>query len=244
MNSNPNLFSCSKCNKPLEGFCPTCGMSKIKSRATFLNLFVDFFISFFSFQKSSFGTLKTIFNHPNRIVNYYYEGYRNYYASPGKLLLLTVLLVTLNKLLFDENVLLGITFNVNLGEGFSVFTGKNLGVEYGFMFMNLLLFSLVSSIVYSFQKTPFIKQFISLIYVSSLFLFVSVIITWVLQWVLKIDLNIYPYIVYLILVFFWHSRALNNNKPIKYIVFNFILMILCFSGILFLIVLKTKNLNM
>lgn len=89
---------CSICKIPIkENYCSKCGQKFSGKPISFLSLITDFISNFFSMEKSGFATILKILKNPKSIVDNYYLGFKNYYPSPGQLLLYGIAVVALHK---------------------------------------------------------------------------------------------------------------------------------------------------
>lgn len=88
---------CTHCNKPLKSneYCSICGAYNTGKKATFRTLVADGFNQLFSLERGVFQTIIMLFKQPRLVVRSYYEGYRNRFASPGKLLLFGLIIMGL-----------------------------------------------------------------------------------------------------------------------------------------------------
>lgn len=95
---------CDQCDKELKvtEHCATCGVYYTGKSATFKSLFSDGMSQFLSMEKGSLQTILLSFKNPRRLVLSYYEGYRNRYASPGRILVFTLLALGLIYYLGDS----------------------------------------------------------------------------------------------------------------------------------------------
>ena len=93
---------------------------------------MDSLANLFYLEKSVFGTILKLVQNPKHIVTNYYLGFRNYYSSPGKLLLYSVAIIALHVSFINPNVL-GMVINI-----------KNLGTQYFFWIMHLPIVLFIS----------------------------------------------------------------------------------------------------
>lgn len=95
---------CPRCDKVLKKkeYCNICGIYNTGKKATFGILLSDSFNQLFSIERSVFQTIITLFKNPRLVVRLYYEGYRNQYASPARVLIFV--LIMLGIIYYFQNV--------------------------------------------------------------------------------------------------------------------------------------------
>lgn len=82
-----NEINCSNCQtKILSAYCPQCGQKYVQKRVNFFTIFTDFGAQILSLEQSVFATMLKIITSPKTVIENYWNGYRNYDQSPGKLL--------------------------------------------------------------------------------------------------------------------------------------------------------------
>jgi len=221
---------CSICEIPIaENFCSRCGQKFTPKPTSTLSLIVDFFSNFFSLEKSGFATILKILKNPKPIVENYYSGYKNYYASPGKILLYGIGVVALHVNFVDEKIL-GLSLNLD-----------NLNKQYSF-WLALLPFLLFASYLSFIRiEKSFSKHLISLIYIATPWFMVITILNDLIFLVWDKEFNVWPLILYIILVFFWNSRVFTSKNKKWFVLWNTIIQLAVFMGIIGIIVLTTNQ---
>ncbi len=216
---------CSICKIPIEGnYCSCCGQTFSGKPTSVISLLVDFLSNFFSVEKSGFATIFKVLKSPKPIVENYYSGYKNYYASPGKIILYGIAIVALH-INFVDDKLMGLSLNV-----------ENLNAQYLFW---LLLFS--SYMAFIRVERHLSKHLISLVYVAtSLFIAITILNDLIIV-ILGDKLGLWTFIVFVSLVFFWNSRVFTTTKKYLYILLNTVIQIAIFAGIVGILIWITKQ---
>ncbi len=142
-NQELKTVDCSNCGSRIEkNYCPECGQFYNPKRLTAAGFVSDFIDTFFALHKSYVLNLKHLLIRPRFVVENYWNGYRNFYFSPNRMLLFTTLLLALY-LYFFENTFLGINFEVE--------SVPWLGVQF-FITALFLFFFILSTIITYFKK--------------------------------------------------------------------------------------------
>lgn len=216
---------CTTCQIEIEKhYCPECGKRYIGKRLNMPTLMADFFDNFFAMDNSFLSQMWIMLKDPKKVVQDYWDGYRRFYFSPNRVLLIGTIFIGLN-FLITENEFLGVRF----GSGYS-FIGLSLVV-----FLVFLPFLTGSSMLtYTKFKKNFYEHLVLNIYTFSLwtmlFSLVSIVV-YKIGWT-RSESFIFP--VFLLLVIVWNSRVFQLSLP-KRILYCF-LNCLYFSVILFTIV--------
>ena len=207
-----NTRICSVCNTPVEkNYCGQCGQRAIGKNATIASLVTDSLSNLFYLEKSVFGTILKIIQNPKAIVLNYYAGFRNYYSSPGKLLLYAVATIALHITFINSNVL-GMVINI-----------KNVSTQYFFWIMHLPIVLLISYLAFVRQIESIAKHIISVIYISSAWFILFTIIDDLIILSIGDILGNLAFIVFVLVTFIWNSRVFSKErKPIRVILNTFL----------------------
>lgn len=136
--------SCSNCGSQIgKNYCPECGQFYNPNRLTAAGFFSDFADTFFSLNKSYVLNLKNLVTRPRFVVENYWDGFRNFFFSPNRMLLFTTLLLAIY-LYFFKNTFLGITFQIEKIPW--------LGVQFFITALLLFFFTLSTMITYYRKK--------------------------------------------------------------------------------------------
>lgn len=213
-------------------YCSRCGQRLSESPTTTLSLISDFLSNFFSLEKSAFATIFKILQDPYPIVQNYYSGYRNYYASPGKILLYGIAVVALH-LSFVNDTVMGLSLSV-----------ENFNASYLFWIVLCPVLLFCSYITFIRIEKGLAKHLISLIYIaSSLFIAITILNDLIIV-TLGDRLGIWAFIVFVFLVFLWNSRVFTTKKNSIYILLNTLIQIgifMCIVGVLILVSSQWNN---
>lgn len=220
---------CSVCNIPVdENYCGRCGQKISGKPATTISLVTDFFSNFFSVEHSGFATIFKILRNPKPIVENYYAGNRNYYASPGKVLLYAITLVAIHVTIFDQTIL-GVTFNA-----------ENLSAQYLFWLALFPILLLISGLAFIKSERRFSKHLISIVYISSSLFVVAVLLNDLIIFAFGDQFKIWAFVGFISLVFFWNSRVLTKGGK-WHIVVNTLIQMLIFAAIVWFLVGASKE---
>lgn len=212
---------CSICEIPIkENFCSRCGQRLSEKSTTIISLLTDFLANFFSLEKSGFATIFKILKNPKSIVNNYYFGFKNYYASPGKLLFYGIAVVALH-LTFVNDKLMGLSLDV-----------ENISAQYLFwlVMFPILLFS--SYMTFIRVEKHLSKHLISIIYVASSLFIALTLLNDIIILLFGDKLGLWTFIAFVALSFLWNSTVFTKKKNYIYIILNTIIQIIIFIGIM------------
>lgn len=199
----PDNHVCSVCQTPVANFyCSHCGQKMPQKATTVFSLASDFISGFFSLEKSVFAALVNLLANPLYLVNNYYAGYRNYYASPAKVLLYTLALMALQLHFFDTRIM-GLSIDV-----------ANLSAPYLFWILLLPLLCGISYIAFIRSERAFAKHVISLTYIACTMLLLLTLLYNLVQWWWGDVLGVLLFPIFLVFVFWWNSRVLSPKKTI------------------------------
>jgi hypothetical protein len=221
------MVTCSNCNTEIEkNYCPECGQKITHHKISILGMAEDFGGAFFSLDRSVWLNVKTMLLNPGKIVKNYWNGFRNFYFSPNKFLIISALFLSINFLLF-RGVFLGIPFNP-----------KNISAQLLFLIIFLPFLTFSSYLTYRIFKKNLVEHLVLNSYSLSIWLLIfslgSVIINYSCLKFLE-----HPFLLlFLILIIFWNSRVfeLSTLKRLLYTGLNLLIFGIITGGILFLLI--------
>lgn len=214
-------INCSICHIQIEeNYCTRCGQKAAMRNTTTLSLLTDFLSNTLSLEKSGLATVIQVLSNPKFLIDSYYEGFRNYYTGPAKLLIYA-LAATALYLGFVDYRILGLSLDLEEGDSDYAFWGL------------LLPFLVLSSYLSFFRiERAFAKHLISVVYVSSAVYIVLLMLNAFLILILGDPLGAVAFVVYLVSFFIWNSRALlpeerSYARLLLYTLVQFFMYILC-----------------
>lgn len=215
-------MKCSVCSNEIkENYCSNCGQYFKDSRVSTTTILGDLFESVFSLEKSFFRNIKTGLSQPKTLVSNYWNGFRKFYFSPGKLFTIASLFLLLHYLIAND--FLGLVVSSTISSQFVI------------LLTNVILLTFLSSLLYLKFKKNIFEHLILNIYNVSLWTIVFVPISVILS--LSINNNGIEelfFIPYHFLIMIWNSKAFELTK-LKRFVFVTINLVLFYGTILFLI---------
>jgi len=208
-------MKCSVCSNEInEKYCSKCGQYFKKERISTRSIVTDLFGNLFSLEKSFFKNIKTGFFQPNILVANYWNGFRGYYYSPSKFLVIASLLFLIQIMIFND--FFGIVVNSIAAQQFT------LPIVFVFVL------SVFSFVLYLKYKRSFYEHLILNIYTVSLWSIIFVPISIVLN-LLNAHKAIETgfIIIYLLLIIIWDSKVfeMNKLKQCIYVALNCLLLI-------------------
>ena len=224
---------CSICKITIqENYCSRCGQEASGKKTTTINLITDFLSNFFSLEKSVFATIFKLLMNPKPIVDNYYLGFKNYYSSPGKILLYSIATITLHITFVNPNVL-GMVINV-----------KNLNTQYFFWIMHLPIVLIISYLAFINNKENFSKHLISIIYISGSAFIVFTIINDLIILIAGDMLGNLAFIIFLLFTFIWNSRVFSKKDKQRYLILNTLLQLGIYIIIVLILICTTSNITL
>jgi hypothetical protein len=216
-------MKCSVCtNEIREKYCSNCGQYFKDSRVTSITILWGLFESFFSLEKSIFMNIKIALSDPKTIVSNYWNGFRKYYFTPFQFFTIASLSLLINYYLFNN--FLGLSLSVN-----------NISSHFAVLGLNIILFTLFSTLSYLKFKKNIFEHLILNIYNVSLWTILFVPISITLSLVLgNMDVARFFFIPFHLLILIWNSKAFELSK-LKRFLFVIINLSLFYGTILFLI---------
>lgn len=215
-------MKCSICAHEIKlKYCPNCGQTYKNKRITGISILQDLFGNLFSLEKSFTKNIKVALVKPKELISNYWNGFRAYYYSPSKFLTIASVFVLLHFLLVKD--FLGITF-----------TSNTISTHFAFLLVNILLFSLISFLVYRKYKKNYNEHLVLNIYTVSLWSIIFVPISIGLNFLeIKNKYKVTFFVLYLLFIFIWNSKAFSMTlaKRIFYIFLHFA-MLFCIIAVL------------
>lgn len=225
-----NTKICSICEIYIEeNYCTKCGQEYTGKIASILLMITDFFSNFFSVEKSGFATILKILKNPKHVVNNYHLGYRNYYASPGKMLLYGIAIVAIHLTFVDANKVLGISLE-----------GEGLNAQYLFWILLIPTLLFVSYLTFFRIEKRLSKHLVSIVYIATSVFIVLIILNDLASLAFDIDTHGYGLFIMSMWVFIWNSRVFTKSDKKYMLVLNTLLQYLILLGFFITLMLITK----
>jgi hypothetical protein len=217
------MKKCSVCNNKLKGkFCENCGQKYTSKKLTFKSLFTDLISSLTDIEKSVFLNIYNIVRYPKKVINNFWNGYRNYYYKPGKMLFYFITVAGISSLLLGQT-LFGITFN---SENY-----LSESLIFAIVFFPLLIFS--SFLAYRKYKRSFIEHTISTIYLISTFGIVILILENIfIYFSLSKQENTIWILILIGCILLWNSILFTPSSKLIKILVNLLLELLVLAAII------------
>lgn len=202
---------CSVCESELsQNYCPACGQKHISIKPSFFNMLKDILVNLLSLERSLSGTIIKFIRDPRGLVDNYWNGYRNYYSSPGRMIFYTLSIYALHILIFDTTEIFGVTFSIS-----------SINPVLGLLSI-LYVFIYSSSLTLYWGRSSKLFQGIALIYSTT---------TWIILLIVLFDLaslvtdsllqeGVILLLFYLIIIVVYHSIILTKKKGIKFKLLN------------------------
>lgn len=215
-------MKCSVCSNEIKGkYCSNCGQYYEDRRINFITILGDLFDGIFSLERSFWQNIRIGLYQPGTLAVNYWKGFRKFYYSPGKFLTIASLFLVLHYSV--DNYFLGTVVTSNISSQFVI------------LFMNILLLTLSSFLLYIKFKKNFFEHLILNIYNVSLWVIVFSPISLLLSLTVNNNrIEQYFYILYHTLVVIWNSKAFELTKTERFLFV--IINLLMFYGTLGLLV--------
>ncbi len=209
-------MKCSVCSTEiLENYCPKCGQHFKNERISIRTIFSDLFGNIFSLEKSFFKNMKVALYQPKMLISNYWNGFRGYYYSPSRFL-------TIAALFFILQISVANDF-------FGIHVFSKFAQQFTLLFVFILLFSLLSFIIYFRFKKNFYEHLILNIYNVSLWSIIFVPISLILS-LFNADITLKTIFLFffMLLIVIWNSKAfeMNKIKRFLYITINYLIVML------------------
>ncbi len=207
-------IKCSVCSSEIdEKYCSRCGQYFKSERITSISILKDLFGNVFSLEKSFFKNFKTLFSQPKKLVTNYWNGFRGYYYSPSKFLIIAALFALFNSLFTNDF--------------FGIWVKSYLPPQFVLLTTNIFLLTFFSVIVYFKFKKTFYEHLILNIYTVSLWTILFIPVSMLLN-LFSVNNNTEQlfFLPFHLLIMIWNSKSfeMSKSKRIVYIAINFILL--------------------
>lgn len=222
------MKKCSVCNNTLKGkFCENCGQKYTAKKLTFSNLFSDLISSLTDVEKSVFLNIYSIVRHPKKVIYNFWDGYRNYYYKPGKMLFYFFTIAGISSFLLGQT-LFGLTFSTE-----SFFSES---LVFAIFFFPIL--SLSSFLAYRKYKRSFIEHIVSTIYLISTFGIIILVLENIFIYfsIVKQE-NLVWFIILIASTLLWNSFLFTPSKKIAKLFLNFFIELIVLAVIISVLVL-------
>ncbi|MEJ6615941.1 MAG: hypothetical protein QNL61_03405 [Crocinitomicaceae bacterium] len=216
---------CTVCSSKITGiYCSNCGQKKGGKPTNLIRLFLDFVEQVISIQKSDLATMLQVIKRPRFIVENYHNGNTGYYSSPGKVMLFTILILIVH-MTFISNLILGVDFSAG-----------GLNLEYTFLFMFILIFFVVSQIVFSRRGVLMSKHIIATTYIVSTFITFYMVFYWIVLLTIGED-SIFTFTCFIMSIVMWLSIVFTNKRNFLNYFFNAVFVL----GLFLILVIAVSN---
>ncbi len=227
-------MSCKNCQKslvPEDKFCSNCGAQVVTQKLTVKKVIHEFSERYLSFDNKFLTTFKTLFTHPEWVVNGYLDGLRVRYVHPITYLIIAVTLSGINIYLMKRGYFGEIDYSSMSGDQKTPIDMKefmNSFYDYNsiMIFIGIPILALVSKIVfYNFKQYNYAEHNLIYFYTYSqtsilIVLFIPIILIFKIEY-------IYYSLISFIIMFGYHMYALKRifQLSIKQIIIKTLLFI-------------------
>ncbi|WP_396149964.1 DUF3667 domain-containing protein [Flavobacterium sp.] len=253
-------MSCKNCQKLLQQedkFCPNCGAQVVTQKLTVKKVIHEFSERYLSFDNKFLSTFKTLFTHPEWVVNGYLDGLRIRYVNPITYLIIAVTLSGINVYLTKNGYLGDIDYAAMSGNQKTPFDMKgfmNSLYDYNsiIVFSGIPLIAIISKIVFfNYKQFNFAEHNLIYFYTYSQTSILTVLVIPLLL-LFQIEYVYYAFFTFAIL-FGYHFFALKRifKLTMKQIIlktllfipvlFAFYIVISLFFGILYFVYLLSSG---
>jgi hypothetical protein len=198
-------MKCSVCTAEIsENYCSKCGQYFKNERISTKSILTDLFESIFSLEKSFFKNIKIGLFKPNILVSNYWRGFRSYYYSPSKFLVIASLFFLAQITLFNDF--------------FGLIVGSKVAQQFTLLIVIIVVLSFFSFVIYLKYKRSFYEHLILNIYNVSVWSIIFVPIS-IISNLLNTNKNIETGFIflYLLLIIIWNSKIFEITKLKRYI---------------------------
>ena len=198
-------MKCSVCTAEIsENYCSKCGQYFKNERISTKSILTDLFESIFSLEKSFFKNIKIGLFKPNILVSNYWRGFRSYYYSPSKFLVIASLFFLAQITLFNDF--------------FGLIVGSKVAQQFTLLIVIIVVLSFFSFVIYLKYKRSFYEHLILNIYNVSVWSIIFVPIS-IISNLLNTSKNIETGFIflYLLLIIIWNSKIFEITKLKRYI---------------------------
>jgi len=220
-----NVIICSHCQTEiLQNYCPNCGQKYINRKISLRSIIADFWDSLLSLDASLWVNFKLLILDPKFFVTNYWNGFRNFYFSPNKAIIIAALFLGLNFLLF-KNSFFGLKINA-----------ENVSAQLGFIIFIIPLLTISSYVAYFKFKRNLLEHLVLNMFSLGIWLIIFSILSIIINYLELVDLRYYFLSLFMICIFIWNSRVfeLSIIKRIIFILLNSIIFFGIIGGLIYL----------
>lgn len=227
-----STIKCSNCKTEIaDVFCPHCGQKYIRRGLKIREIVEDYWDNLLSLDISLWLNIKYLILNPGFIVHNYWRGFRNFFISPNKLLVISAFFLGIN-LVISNNSFLGINI-----------TAKNFSAQIGFLIIIIPLLTISSYIAYLKHKQSLLEHLVLNMYSLGVWLIIFSTVSLVVYYFKLQFLRTPLLLLFLILIFIWNSRSFNTkilSRIISFII-NIAIFGLIIVGMVYLIILAKST---
>lgn len=224
--------TCTICGTDLIGaYCHNCGQHDTGKRVRWSEMISDFISGIFSLERSVLGTMYHLVTKPQKVIENYWAGYRNYYHSPGKLAFYALFIIGLHFAFIGGKIL-----------GLTVRATDNVSPQVILLLFFIPLISLASYVTFLKRRRNFLEHFVATTYLFSCWIIILVILDDLVSWILPTFLDNSALFIFAIILFLWSARIFTIKQYWALIVLNtilefilFVIIIVILMGILYLV---------
>ncbi len=223
---------CYNCQSKLIGsYCHTCGQKSTNKRTRFFDVFNALFSGIFSLERGLPGTLFKLVTQPQKVVQSYWKGFRQFYFSPAQMIVYTIFVLGLHIAFVSPQVL-----GVNVGiTGISKEASSIFNPQLFFIILILPLLAVTSFLTFIKAKKTLAEHFILAIYIFTSWAIICTIISDFANLVFGLEIDQFN-ILYLFLMFLWNSRVMASARPWYYHLLFALAQVLVFATIIALLI--------
>ncbi len=197
-----------------DKFCSNCGAQIVTKKLTIKNILYDFSERYLSFDNKFLVTFKTLFTHPEWVINGYLNGLRVRYVNPVTYLIIAVTLSGFNIFLMKRGYLGEIDYGAFSGNQKSPFEMKefmNSFYDYNsvLIFFSIPYLALLSKIVfYNFKQFNYAEHNLIYFYTYSQS---SIFVLLFIPFLIIFNLDFYSYSIFtIVFMLVYHAYALKR----------------------------------
>jgi len=154
----------------INSYCGDCGQKINTKKTTILSIISDFVSNMLSLERSVFATLIKLIISPGKVIDNYMLGFRNYYQSPAKILFYALTYAAIHVTYIDSYILGGDMQS-------STFSNQFL---FSAVFIPFTI--LTSYLTFIRRKYGFTKHLVTMLYLTSCFFLVFMILYDLIVW--------------------------------------------------------------
>jgi hypothetical protein len=210
-------MNCKNCQielKENDNFCPNCGEQIVTQKITIKKMIIEFSEKYLSFDNKFLITFKTLFTHPEKVVNGYLQGLRVRYVNPMTYLIIAVTISGINVFLIKRGYFGEMDYSSLSGNQKSPFDmNEYMNSIYDYnsilIFTAIPLLALISKIVfYNYKEYNYAEHNLIYFYTYSQTSILTVLFIPVIL-IFDIDYMIYAIITFVIMISY-HFFALKR----------------------------------